>query len=251
MEELLKEIESYWDRRSDGYCQLNVRDLNNFKRKAWIDLIEEYRPNFAGQLRVLDVGTGPGFFAILLASRGYRVTAVDYTEAMLERAKRNSKDFGCSADFRRMDAQSLEFEDGSFDLIVTRNLMWDLERPETAYREWHRVLAPGGRLLNFDANWYLHVYDAGKRKEYELDRANAKASGLDDHYTGTNTKVMEDIARKLPLSRKTRPQWDVEVLLSLGFGKIMIENDIGKRVWDEEEKVNYRSTPMFMVGAEK
>jgi hypothetical protein len=62
---------------------------------------------------------------------------------------------------------------------------------------------------------------------------------------------MEDIARNLPLSRKHRPEWDVQELLQIGFKKIIIEMEIGKRVWDEAEMVNYGSTPMFMIGAEK
>jgi hypothetical protein len=62
---------------------------------------------------------------------------------------------------------------------------------------------------------------------------------------------MEDIARNLPLSKERRPEWDTRELLGAGFKKIMIEMKIGDRVWDEVEKVNYRSTPMFMIGAEK
>lgn len=38
--------------------------------------------------KILDIGTGPGFFSIILAEAGYQVTAVDYTEAMLEEAKK-------------------------------------------------------------------------------------------------------------------------------------------------------------------
>lgn len=62
---------------------------------------------------------------------------------------------------------------------------------------------------------------------------------------------MEDIARNLPLSKICRPEWDEKELLSIGFRKVMIEMEIGNRVWDEVEKVNYDSTPMFMVGGEK
>ncbi|MCQ4823180.1 class I SAM-dependent methyltransferase, partial [Eubacterium callanderi] len=80
------------------------------------------------------------------------------------------------------DAHTLDFEDNTFDLIVTRNLTWNLERPDEAYGEWHRVLAPGGRMLNFDANWYLHLYDEDKRREYFEDRNNSQAQGYNDHY---------------------------------------------------------------------
>jgi Methylase involved in ubiquinone/menaquinone biosynthesis len=252
MAELLEKVEQYWDGRSEGYCEVNLQELDSFKRNAWIDLINEYAPKVSGRkIKVLDIGTGPGFFAIVMASCGYEVTAVDYTDAMLQKAKKNAGVYRNSIKFKRMDAHSLEFEDNTFDLIVTRNLTWNLQKPDEAYREWHRVLAEGGRLLNFDANWYLHLHDAEKRKGYEQDRLNTLKKGLEDHYTCTDTKAMEDIAKNLPLSKICRPEWDTKELLSIGFKKIMIEMEVGNRVWDEVEKVNYGSTPMFMIGGEK
>ena len=41
------------------------------------------------------------------------------------------------------------------------------EHPDRAYYEWMRVLKPGGVLLNFDANWYHHLFDEEKRAAYE------------------------------------------------------------------------------------
>jgi SAM-dependent methyltransferase len=252
MENLLEKIENYWDRRSDEYFQEKLEELNSFKRKAWTDLINEYVPKVPERnLKVLDIGTGPGFFAIIMAVCGYEVVAIDYTDAMLQKAKKNASIYKNSINFKRMDAHHLEFEEDTFDLIVTRNLTWNLERPDEAYREWYRVLRYKGRLLNFDANWYLHVHDAQEREKYEQDRLNSRERGFKDHYTIPNTKVMEDLARNLPLSRKHRPEWDVQELLKIGFTKIIIEMEIGKRVWDEAEMVNYSSTPMFLIGAEK
>lgn len=252
MSELLEKVEQYWSKRSDGYCETNLQELHSFKREAWTDLINEYAPKVTGRkLKVLDIGTGPGFFAIIMANCGHEVTAVDYTDAMLEKAKNNADIYKKSIDFKRMDAHNLEFQDNTFDLIVTRNITWNLQKPDEAYRDWYRVLAKGGRLLNFDANWYLHLHDAEKRKAYEQDRLNTLEKGYEDHYTCTDTKAMEDIAKNLPLSKICRPEWDAKELLSIGFKKIMIEMEIGNRVWDEVEKVNYGSTPMFMVAGEK
>lgn len=66
--------------------------------------------------------------------------------------------------FFRMDAQNLAFMDNSFDVVISRNLTWNLEKPDQAYREWCRVLKSGGVLLNFDANWYGYLYDEEKKK---------------------------------------------------------------------------------------
>ena len=252
MENILERVENYWEGRADGYSEVNEAELNSYKMDVWRDLINSYKPDVIGRkLKVLDIGTGPGFFAITMASCGYDVTAVDYSDAMLYKAKKNAGIYKSAIDFRRMDAHTLDFEDNTFDLIVTRNLTWNLERPDEAYGEWHRVLAPGGRMLNFDANWYLHLYDEDKRREYFEDRNNSQAQGYNDHYVCTDTTAMEEIARNLPLSRTMRPQWDAAVLLNIGFKKVMIEQDMGDRVWDDEEQVNYASTPMFMIAATK
>lgn len=252
MEVVLEKVEKYWSKRSDGYCEINLQELNSFKREAWIDLINEYAPKVSGRkLKVLDIGAGPGFFSIIMASCGYKVTAIDYTDAMLEKAKNNAGMYADSIDFKRMDAHNLEFEDNTFDLIITRNLTWDLEKPDEAYRDWYRVLNKGGRLLNFDANWYLYLYDDEKRKGYEQDRLNTSKKGYEDQYICPNSNIMEDIARKLPLSKIYRPEWDMKELINIGFKKVMVDVEIGNRVWDEVEKTNYGSMPMFMVAGEK
>lgn len=252
MGELLKKVEEYWDNRSEGYSEMNLTELEGFKMNIWRELINKHKPEkMDGNLKVLDIGTGPGFFAITMALCGYDVTAVDYTNAMLDKARYNAKKFDVDINFMQMDGHDLSFEDESFDLVVTRNLTWNLEKPDVAYKEWNRVLSNGGRLLNFDANWYLHLYDEERRAQYEQDRINSKKEKVNDHYVNTDTTKMEEIARNLPLSKTMRPQWDAAVLINNGYSKIMIEQNIGKVVWDEEEQINYASTPMFMIMAEK
>ncbi len=137
------------------------------------------------------------------------------------------------------------------DVIISRNLTWNLPHPEMAYKEWLRVLKKGGKLLNFDANWYGYLYDDKKREAYENDRKNVEKGSLDDHYLCTDIDRMEKIALQVPLSETKRPGWDVKVLEALGAAQIQVNEDIWQQVWSEEEKLNYGSTPMFMVEAVK
>ena len=76
------------------------------------------------EIRVLDVGTGPGFFAIILAELGYQVTAVDYTASMLEEARHNAGALAKHIHFQQMNAEKLAFQTASFDVLVTRNVTW-------------------------------------------------------------------------------------------------------------------------------
>lgn len=252
MESLLDAIEDYWTNRAEGYSQVNLEELAGDQWPVWLSVIESYMPEKAHhEIKVLDIGTGPGFFSIILARAGYQVTAVDYTEEMLHKAKQNAGALVRGIIWRQMDAQHLDFEDDAFDLVVSRNVTWNLERPDMAYREWVRVLKPGGRLLNFDANWYHHLFDAKKRAAYEADRAHVSEQGLKDEYTCTDIDAMEDIARKVPLSRIERPEWDCRVLAELPVKVISADTDIWQKVWCETEKINYASTPMFMVSCVK
>ena len=62
---------------------------------------------------------------------------------------------------------------------------------------------------------------------------------------------MEKIALQMPLSAIERPVWDRNILKEMGFESVSIDLNIWERVWSQEEKLNYHSTPMFMICAEK
>lgn len=246
----------YWENRAEGYSLVNQTELHTAQHKRWqAHLDAQIRAQHPGksreEIRVLEVGCGPGFFAIILSELGYAVTAVDYTAHMLEQARKNAKEYGQHPCFLEMDASALTFSDASFDVVVSRNLTWNLPEPEKAYREWLRVLAEGGTLLVYDANWYGYLYDEEKRMAYEKDRQNVERSQLDDHYLCTDIDRMEEIAKKVPLSAKNRPGWDVEVLKEIGFAEIRTDESIWQSVWSEEERLNYASTPMFLVSGQK
>lgn len=245
---LLREIESYWSTRTEGYSEVNHKELQGMQRESWLQVLEEQFPQKdKEELKILDIGTGPGFFPRILAEQGYQVTAVDYTAEMLEKARENAGELRDGITFKRMDAQNLEFEDNSFDAVISRNLTWNLEKPKQAYEEWYRVLKPGGKIINFDANWYGYLYDEEKKETYLRDRENVEKENLDDHYLCTDIDRMERIALQMPLSAQTRPDWDVRTLKAAGFADISTDENIWNRVWSKEEKINYQSTPMFMV----
>ena len=93
--------------------------------------------------RLLDLGTGTGLLARLAAERGANVVGIDHSEGMLDRARLKAK----LATFQVMDAEALQFEDGSFDVAATLYVLRHLPDPRAACRELHRVLRPGGKLV--------------------------------------------------------------------------------------------------------
>ena len=257
-EQLKDENEAYWTNRASGYSEVNKDELRTQQNAVWTcELTEQIEAAFPGvapeNLRVLDMGCGPGFFSIILARAGYRVTAADYTPAMLDEARTNARNESVeqAIDFCRMDAENLEVASDTFDVVVSRNLTWNLPHPERAYAEWLRVLKPGGLLLNYDANWYAHLYDAELRRAYEADRQATQDAGIKDEYVGTDIDAMEDIARQMPLSPVERPAWDEGVLRELGAAQVEVDPQVWERVFSPEERVNYASTPMFRVKARR
>ena len=252
---IISENREYWTHRAPGYSAVNRNELDTRQREIWFSEIDKHiGEHFPGRDRndisVLEVGTGPGFFAIILAEAGYCVTAVDLTPAMLEEARKNAGQLKERIDFREMNAEELSFGDELFDVVITRNLTWNLPHPDIAYKEWHRVLKDGGLILNFDANWYRYLYDAQALEGYKTDRKNTAESGCEDGNVGKNFEVMEDIARRVPLSSRQRPAWDRGILSALGFS-VMTFEDVWQTVWSDEEKINYASTPLFLVSAVK
>ena len=184
------------------------------------------------------------------AELGYQVTAVDYTASMLEEARRNAGALAGCIRFRQMNAEELTFPADSFDVVVTRNVTWNLRDPERAYGQWSRVLKPGGVLLNFDANWYRYLWDRGAEQAHARDRENLWASDVRDETAGTDVSAMEAIARQAPLSARMRPGWDLGVLRGLGL-QAAADTEIWRQVWTREERINNASTPMFLVEARK
>ena len=166
-------------------------------------------------------------------------------------ARELAKEEQADCEFQVMDAENPEYDDDTFDFVISRNLTWTLPDAQKAYKEWMRVLKKGGILLNYDANWYHHLFDAEKREEYEKDRQMVTEAGLEDHYTCTDIDTMEEIARQVPLSRIDRPRWDQKILQKLGTVQVSVDTEVWNQVWSEVEKVNYHSTPMFGIEAVK
>ena len=250
-ESLLPEIRDYWTKRAPSYSDFVNSEFADEGESRFAAVIEEQikmaeEKSGRKYKKVLDIGTGPGFFAILLAKRGYEVTAVDFTQAMLDEASGNADRQGVSIEFKQMDAQTLELPDDLFDLIVTRNVTWNLENPAKAYCDWHRVLRKGGILLNFDAGWYNYLFDSEAKEAFEADHENVIKLGAPDLNQYSDGIKMEEISKSLIMSRESRPDVDLRMMRGAGFDATA-DREIWRRVWSKDEQINWASTPMFML----
>jgi len=119
-------------------------------------------PSLEG-MRVLDFGCGRGGATLYYAEQGARsVLGVDVGDDVLRSAER----FRAHVDpertlpvrFRRAEASHVPAEDGSIDLILCIDVFEHLADPAASLAEWHRVLAPGGRVLATFGPLWLHPH---------------------------------------------------------------------------------------------
>ena len=249
-----EKIAAYWTKRSDSFLEQRRAELHSPLAMRWLDEIQKY---FCSKndskvindkitshnklLKILDVGCGTGFFTILLAKQGHNVTGTDLTPDMIENARILAKEEGTECEFQVMDAEHLSFPDQSFDVVISRNLTWTLPEAAQAYKEWSRVLKPGGLLLNFDANYGATNF--------------AETSDLPENHAHNQLgnslmQECEDIKRQLPISSYIRPAWDVEELGKVEMEQISIDLGVSKRVYKEKDAF-YNPTPMFAIAARK
>ena len=240
--EMKQRVKDYWTQRSNAFGTVRKNELENEMGQRWLREIERFLPE-GGSLDILDVGTGTGFFAILLAEKGHRVEGIDLTPAMLEEARRLAKQRNLDITFREMDAQNLAYPDDTFDVVISRNLTWTLPDPERAYASWFRVLKPGGVLLNFDAEYAAHV------RSHSVQNRKVAPDSPYGHVGMTDALQQENDAITLSMDiGKARPEWDGEVLTRVGFQSCQTDTQVGKRLLGE---LDLTTAPMFGIFAKK
>ena len=96
--------------------------------------------------RVLDVATGTGWGARLIAARGAEVHGIDFGKNLIDAARTLASEAELEIQFSTADAEDLPFDDASFDVVISTFGVMFVQRPEAAADELARVCRPGGRL---------------------------------------------------------------------------------------------------------
>jgi len=122
--------------------------------RAWVQkyLAHRVRPG----AEVLSVGCGPGVIlsAVTNLDSSIRATGIDVSDVRLQQAKERNRE-NSRAQFVCGDAQSMEFQSNSFDLVYCRMLLQYLKEKERAVSEMVRVCKPGGTVLLQDLDGQL------------------------------------------------------------------------------------------------
>lgn len=235
-------IVNYWTQRSDAFARQRYSELHSYMADLWLREIMPYLPQDKDHCRILDIGTGTGFFPLLLAKEGYKAEGIDLTHSMINEANSLARLEGSAAVFKVMDAENLDYADETFDVILTRNLTWTLPDPRKAYTEWQRVLKKGGVLLNFDADY---------GKEHLVEESKLLPKQHAHNKLGVDTlNECDAIKAELDISRTDRPIWDIKQLIDIGFSKVSADMQAGSRIYWKHDEF-YNPMPVFLLTAEK
>ena len=158
----------------------------------------------------LDVATGGGHTAIILAGHVRKVVAVDITLEMLTEAEDASRQRGVdNIEFQAADVHNLNFPDSQFDIVASRFAPHHFSDIRVALREMCRVLKPGGKLYIFDCS----VVD-GDEPEKEINKIEFLRDS--SHRYSYSPRLWKRLLDELPLktehivlysNRYELPQW--------------------------------------------
>lgn len=248
LQKIKHSIAQKWNGWAMSYDEQYAHGLKSEEEKrAWKAVLEE-AVGFGQVLKVLDVGTGTGFVALLLAEMGHQCWGVDISEEMLNIAKAKAKSLNLSVKFLWGDAESLPFADGEFDVVVNRHLLWTLPQPERALQEWLRVLRPEGRMVIINGVWTTPGFFNRCKSwlGYALVALQERKNPWADDYE-------PELKEQLPLYRHISPQVIAAAMERAGVRKVRHVNmqkveEAEKRVMPLRYRLAYSHVRCLLVG---
>ena len=170
--------------------------------------------------RVLDVGTGTGLMALLAAELGHDVTGLDMSEAMLAEAQQKSRRLHLDVRWDVGDAEDPPYAPGTFDVLVSRHLVWTLLHPAETLETWSTLVRPGGLVVIIDGA-YGRGSPLARVAKWIIRR---RASGSDHAYP-------HEVQARLPLARQRDPGAVTRLMRDVGL------RDVKARPLTEIERV--------------
>ncbi|PFG28047.1 class I SAM-dependent methyltransferase [Corynebacterium renale] len=206
-------LDAYWSQRAKAYHDHHViSERATADRKLWTEIFARLIPGH--ELDILDVGTGPGYVAHILADLGHTVIGLDGAPGMIRQAEAEAAHRAShgapKATFARADVTEISADLGTFDVVTSRYLLWTLRNPEVAARAWKQVLRPGGLVVAADANWYTD----GIPQDIEVECEESP----DSFVKAYDDSVMAD----LPLATASSPEEYADVFRAAGFSDVEI-----------------------------
>jgi ubiquinone/menaquinone biosynthesis C-methylase UbiE len=117
---------------------------------GWMNWVFDRFLELPEDARMLELGCGPGYLwqeNINRIPAGWSITLSDLSSGMLDAAWRNLVVTGRAFQFKEIDAQSIPFDDETFDAVIANHMLYHVPDRPKAIAELKRALKPGGRLI--------------------------------------------------------------------------------------------------------
>ena len=218
----IQQVRDFWNRNlcGDEYMKSEYLSKKYFEESR--ELRYRYHYHIPIQLnrlkeiklegRVLEIGLGLGVDTHFLCELGYAVTGIDLTENSVEATNARLAFYGCLADIRTGNAESLDFNDETFDVVYSFGVLHHTPDTQQSIDEVHRVLKPGGIALVMlyhrrSLNYLAHVvtrtqFDGRKDDPCPVERAYTR------------------LAARCLFSKFGQTTVEAEYLFGTGWGKV-------------------------------
>lgn len=127
-------------------ARMQLHRLFSTNRYSWFRWVFDQFA-LSPQSSLLELGCGPGYLWSRNADRipeQWQITLSDFSPGMLQEAQQNLQDMQRPFTFQQVDAQSIPFENESFDAVIANHMLYHVPDRAKALAEIHRVLKPGG-----------------------------------------------------------------------------------------------------------
>ena len=260
--ELADEARDRWNENAafwDEYMGEKNNTFHNLLVKPAMDRLLELR---SGE-RVLDIACGNGNYARWLAEHGARVTAIDGSKAMIERARGRSEGFtddgtAGSLDYRVVDVSEPsgldELGASAFDAAVSNMAIMDMAVAAPMFEAVHRLLAPGGRFVcSLTHPCFQAPYAVRYAEQEDRDGEMIKKFGIkiDRYLTAQPFEGLAIVGQPVPQHIFHRP---VSVLLPMCFEAGFVLDGFEERAFDDSVPANhafswanFKETPPMMA----
>jgi ubiquinone/menaquinone biosynthesis C-methylase UbiE len=239
--DLRDEIKAYWSERAATFDEQPGHEIfSEGERTAWHALFMKHLGPGEGR-HAVDLACGTAVISHILDDIGFSVTGIDWAEPMLAKARAKAKSRSRSMRFLIGDAENTMEPECSADVVTNRHLVWTLVDPEAAFREWHRILKPGGKVLIIDGDFVnpsplsrFFARLAGWSQKFGLSK------GAKHHGPGALAETHRSILSRVYFSSGARAEDVARLLEAVGFVNIRIDYDL-KAIHREQR----RNFPLF------
>ncbi len=229
------EIRDFWSERAATFDESVGHEIfSEEERKGWQRLIRKHLGDGTGRA-ALDLACGTAVISHLMNDVGFKVTGLDWSDAMLSQARAKAKKRGTDIRFVSGDAENTMEPKNSYDVITNRHLVWTLVDPQAAFAEWFSVLKPGGKVLILDGNMGKETWVKGLQKLWSKVTGKPAKS----HMSPAMAARHQAIRSRVYFSDAMPAEAVVDLLTKAGFVNIVVDRKLSDIHWAQARKMPF------------